>query len=47
MLVQLVYAEIKKHNILNRTILMSFDVRILQALKRMQVAVPLSYLIVQ
>ena len=43
--VHLVYEEIKNHSILNRTIIMSFDVSILQALKRMQVAVPLSYLI--
>ena len=41
----LVYEELKKYNILNRTILMSFDVRILQALKHIKAIVPLSYLI--
>jgi glycerophosphoryl diester phosphodiesterase len=43
--VTLVYEELKKYNILSRTILMSFDVRILQALKYIKTTVPLSYLI--
>lgn len=43
--VKLVYEELKKYNILSRTILMSFDVRILQALKHIKVIVPLCYLI--
>ena len=43
--VKLVYEELQAYTILSRTILMSFDVRILQALKHIRATVLLSYLI--